>query len=90
MPEASCGYFGVPTPTSPCAASLIPVLGVGTPHSHPDPSHPTPCWLLHWRGLGACGHTCSPGSVTAVPPHPGLPADTLQGHRDRFHEQFRR
>lgn len=24
------------------------------------------------------------------PVRPGLPADTLQGHRDRFHEQFHR
>lgn len=37
---------------------------------------------LEWGRI--CSHCCP------LPIATGLPADTLQGHRDRFHEQFRR
>uniref|UniRef100_A0A452QN87 Huntingtin-interacting protein 1-related protein n=1 Tax=Ursus americanus TaxID=9643 RepID=A0A452QN87_URSAM len=37
-----------------------------------------------------CSHLYHYTEVPSNPPSSGLPADTLQGHRDRFHEQFHR
>lgn len=40
--------------------------------------------------LSLCHRAGGREEVPSHPPSSGLPADTLQGHRDRFHEQFHR
>uniref|UniRef100_A0A803YMS5 Huntingtin interacting protein 1 related n=1 Tax=Meleagris gallopavo TaxID=9103 RepID=A0A803YMS5_MELGA len=77
-PSSSCSSC---TPVSPQSLQFM-----GMPCSQPGPG-------LRLEGRGCMGInlglSLQPGSILAVPIATGLPADTLQGHRDRFHEQFR-
>lgn len=64
-----------------------PLQYMGMPCSQPGPGLSLEGWGCMGINLGL---SLQPGSILADPIATGLPADTLQGHRDRFHEQFRR
>lgn len=59
VPGGSHTYFGVPMPTSPSTTSPVPTLGMGTPRSWPDHSHPPPTWPLAHSLLQLEGSGCA-------------------------------